>query len=120
MSGDCCEKLKEQLAALNTEVGRVRQEFQKANQRIGELDRRLKNLEGKNTPNKQGGEKNNNESEILRRLAKSEKDILILGGISKEIIDDIKNILDSIDEHNQNAGESQNVLSNIMNFFINE
>lgn len=73
MSGDCCEKLKEQLAALNAEVGRVRQEFQKANQKIGELDRRLKNLEGKNTPNKQGGEKSNNESEILRRLAKLEK-----------------------------------------------
>src|SRR5689334_14184401 len=72
MSGDCCEKLKEQLATLNTEVGRVRQEFQKANQKIGELDRRVKNLEGKNGENKQGGEKNNNESQILNRLAKLE------------------------------------------------
>lgn len=117
---DCCKGLQEQLAALNAEVGRVKGEFQKANQQLQNHDGRIKSLEGNVGKLKQGGEKNNSELEILKRLAKAEKDILQLGGVIKELIDDIKNILDSVDEHNQNANESQNVLTNILDFFINE
>lgn len=110
---NCCEGLQEQLAALTREVSRVRSEFKKTNQRIEKLEGEFGKL-------KQGEEKNNDESEILKRLAKAEKDILELGGIITEIIDDVADVLDSVDEHNQNANESQSVLSKILNFFIDD
>ncbi|MBD2438257.1 hypothetical protein [Nostoc sp. FACHB-110] len=117
---DCCEGLKEQLVALNTEVVRVKSEFQKVNNQLGSINRRVKVLEDKINQAKLGTGDNTNLISILKRLSKAENDILDLGGITKELIDDIKNILDSVDEHNKNAGESQNVLSNILNFFIND
>ncbi|MBH8563774.1 hypothetical protein I8748_16510 [Nostoc sp. CENA67] len=55
---------------------------------------------------------------ILKRLAKAEKDILELGGIVKEVIDDIKEILDSLTEHNGTTQESQNIFSFVFDLFL--
>lgn len=90
---------------------------------IQALTNRVKKLEdkiGKPEERTQGKNQQQDLSQIYRRLSKIEKDVLDLGGIVKSIIDDIKDILDSVDEHNQNATQSQNVFSNILKFFIDE
>ncbi|MDZ8240581.1 MAG: hypothetical protein RMZ69_26095 [Nostoc sp. ChiQUE01a] len=129
---EICKDIDEALAQLNTSVGKVnsrltnleRKQQECCNQNsndlnnvkadINQIKSRLNNLEQKQNNNP------NDLSEILKRLKKAEKDILELGGVIKTVIDDIKDILDSLNEHNQNANESQNIFSAILNFFIDE
>ena len=62
---DCCDGLKESLARLESAVNQ-------ANQKLNDLGGRLGRAEGDIKKLKQGGEQNNNESEIFRRLSKLE------------------------------------------------
>jgi chromosome segregation ATPase len=92
------------------------------NAAINRLNNRLDGLERKQNEccNNKDKNKPTDLSAILKRLDKAEKDILELGGVVKTIIDDFKDVLDLLDEHNQNASESQNIFSGILDFFINE
>ncbi|MBL1199902.1 MAG: hypothetical protein FWK04_12640 [Nostoc sp. GBBB01] len=89
---------------------------------VDRLNKRLDNLERKQNEccNDKDKNKLTDLSALLKRLEKAEKDILELGGVVKTIIDDVKDILDSLGEHNENAKESQNIFSAIVNFFIDE
>ncbi len=87
---------------------------------INRLNNRLNNLERKQNECCKDKDKPTDLSALLKRLEKAEKDILELGGVVKTVIDDVKDILDSIGEHNENAKESQNIFSAIVNFFIDE
>lgn len=62
---DCCDGLKEALSKLESAVNQ-------ANQKLTDLGNRLGRAEGDIKKLKQGGEQNNNESEILKRLNKIE------------------------------------------------
>nr|MDZ8016548.1 hypothetical protein [Nostoc sp. SerVER01] len=97
---ECCDKSDKNLADFNAAINRI-------NSRLNDLERKQK-------------EQPTDLSEILKRLKKAEQDILELGGVVKTVIDDIKDILDSLNEHNQNANESQNIFSGILDFFIKE
>ncbi|WP_414574308.1 hypothetical protein [Nostoc sp. CCY 9925] len=97
---ECCDKNSNDLNALKSA--------------INQMNSRLNDLEKKQNDNP------NDLSAILKRLKKAETDILELGGVVRTVIDDLKDILDSLNEHNQNANESQNIFSGILNFFINE
>ncbi len=93
------------------------------NRKIDEQNAKIRELERKQNQCCKDKDNNGNgfdPSEILKRLAKAEKDILELGGVVKTVIDDLKDVLDSLNEHNQNAGESQNIFSGILDFFIDE
>ncbi|BAY78361.1 hypothetical protein NIES25_48350 [Nostoc linckia NIES-25] len=94
------------------------------NRKLDEQNAKIRELERKQNQCCKGKNNNNSKdfdpSEILKRLAKAEKDILELGGVVKSVIDDVKDILDSLGEHNENAKESQNIFSAIVNFFIDE
>ncbi|PHJ59444.1 hypothetical protein VF14_27060 [Nostoc linckia z18] len=103
---EVCKDIDAGLAALNAAINR--------------LNKRLDNLERKQNECCDNKDKPTDLSALLKRLEKAEKDILELGGVVKTVIDDIKDILDSLGEHNENAKESQNIFSAIVNFFIDE
>ncbi|MDZ8108987.1 MAG: hypothetical protein RM338_25645 [Nostoc sp. DedQUE12a] len=90
------------------------------NRKIDEQNTKIRELERKQNEccnNKDNKGNDFDPSEIFKRLSKAEKDILDLGGVVKTVIDDVKDILDSISEHNENASESQNIFSTILGFF---
>ncbi|MDZ8240146.1 MAG: hypothetical protein RMZ69_23855 [Nostoc sp. ChiQUE01a] len=126
---EICKDIDEALEQLNTAVSKVNTRLNNLerkqneccnknsndlNAAINQINSRLNNLERKLK------EQPTDFSEILKRLKKAETDILELGGVVRTVIDDLKDILDSLNEHNQNANESQNIFSGILNFFINE
>ncbi|MFN6499783.1 MAG: hypothetical protein RMX65_022710 [Nostoc sp. DedQUE01] len=129
---EICKDINEGLAQLNTAIGKVNTRLNNLERKqqeccdknsddlnalklsINRINYRLNDLEKKQNKNP------NDLSAILKRLKKAEDDILDLGGIIKTIVDDLKDILDSLNEHNQNASESQNIFSGILDFFIKE
>lgn len=93
--------------------------------KINEQNKRIRdveNLQKQCCDKKENGDKNKptDLTEINRRLEKVEKDILTLGGVVKEVIDDLKDALDSLDEHNKNADESQGIFAKILDFFTDD
>jgi hypothetical protein len=111
MMAEQCKDIDAALANLNKKLDGL-------NRRFDGVDRRLKNLESGNGGNQEGGKVDL--APIYKRLAKLDKEILDLGGVIGSIIDDIKDILDSVNEHNDNATGNQNIFSSILDFFIDE
>lgn len=102
---EVCKDIDKGLADLNAAINRL-------NNRLNNLEKKQKECCDKDKPT--------DLSALVKRIEKAEKDILELGGVVKTVIDDIKDILDSLGEHNENAKESQNIFSAIVNFFIDE
>ncbi|MEH1809641.1 hypothetical protein [Nostoc sp.] len=105
---EVCKDIDAALAALNNKIDAQ-------NGRMRELERRQKEC-----CNQKSKDNDTDLSGILERLKKAETDILDLGGVLGTVIDDLKDVLDSISEHNDNAKESQNIFSTILGFFIDE
>jgi septal ring factor EnvC (AmiA/AmiB activator) len=104
---EVCKDIDAGLAALNRKIDAQ-------NQRIRELERKQKEC----CDNSDNG--NADLSGILKRLKKAETDILDLGGITQEIVDDLKNLLDAAIEHTETANQAQGIFSSIIDFFVDE
>jgi predicted transcriptional regulator len=105
---EVCKDIDQGLAALNRRIDAQ-------NQRIRELERKQQQCcEGHQD------DSNVDLSGILKRLKKAETDILELGGVTKSVIDDLKDVLDAMAEHTETANQSQNIFSAIIDFFVDE
>ncbi len=106
---EVCKDIDQGLAALNRKID-------EQNKRLRELERKQQEC----CDNKGKPEEKTDLSAILKRLKKAEDDILDLGGVVKTVIDDLKDLLDAANEHNQTANSSQNIFSAIIDFFVDE
>jgi DNA repair ATPase RecN len=113
---DCCDKLQQQINALrnqfNQQISDLRNQSNNQNQRLGRLEKKINDLE------KYGGSKqqppDNSLLPIYKRLSKAETDILDLGGIVKSLVDDVDFTNQSIEEHNENSNNNQNIFKDIV------
>ncbi len=92
------------------------------NRKIDEQNKKIRDLERKQAEccKDKDNDKKTDLSALLKRLDESEKNILELGGVIKDIVDDLKDLLDAATEHNETTKESQGIFSAIIDFFIDE
>jgi hypothetical protein len=98
---DCCDQLQTAINQLNN--------------RLDGLERKQKECCEKN---KDDDKSNNNDLE--ERIKKLEHDVLNLGGIIKDCVDDLSDILDTTTEHTEAHNSAQEIFSAIIDIFLGE
>ncbi|MBN3959256.1 hypothetical protein [Nostoc sp. NMS8] len=106
---EICQDIDQGLVALNRKID-------EQNRRLRDLEQKQKQCCDENNKNNN----NNNNNDLERRVKKLEDDVLDLGGIIKDCVDDLADLMNTALEHTKVANSAQSIFSAIIDFFVDE